>query len=134
MFEKNDVIESNIRWSLQTETLILILGTKQTLEQVESYIPFIKRKNCFVIRALTFRAELTNNGITSFVSFLAVADSSPKMPSGIDTWRRIGFGSLMLNSLINQSSTISGDPEVDFISNAKKSRVLTSIVILDFKK
>ena len=63
-----------------------------------------------------------------------MADSSPKIPSGIDTWRRIDFGSLMLNSLINQSSTISDDPEVVFISNAKKSRDLTSIVILDFKK
>ena len=32
MFEKNDVIESKIRLSLQTDTLILILGTKQTVE------------------------------------------------------------------------------------------------------
>ena len=56
MVEKNDVIESNIRWSLQTETLILILGTKQTLKHLESYIPFFKRKHIFVIRALTFHA------------------------------------------------------------------------------
>ena len=45
MFEKNDVIESKIRLSLQTDTLISILGTKQTLKQVEDYIAFIKRKN-----------------------------------------------------------------------------------------
>ena len=114
MFEKNDVIESKIRLSLQTDTLILILGTMQTLKQVESYIPFIKRKHIFVISALTFHPELANNGITSFVSFLAVADSSPgKMPSGIDAWRRIGFGSLMINSMIKQSSSIPDNPEVD---------------------
>ena len=47
MFEKNDVIESKIRLSLQTDTLILILGTKQTLKQAESYIPFIKRIFCY---------------------------------------------------------------------------------------
>ena len=35
------------------------------------------------------------------------------MPSGIAAWRRIGFGSLMINSLIKQSSTISNNPEVD---------------------
>ena len=91
----------------------MILGTKQTLKQVESYIPFIKWKHICVISALTFHPELANNGITSFVSFLAVADSSPKMPSGIDAWRRIGFGSLMINSMIKQSSTISDNPEVD---------------------
>ena len=58
MFEKNDVIKSKIRLSLQTDTLILILGTKQTLKQVESYIPFIKRKNFVVISALTFHPDL----------------------------------------------------------------------------
>ena len=42
-----------------------------------------------------------------------MVDFSPKMPSGIDTWRRIGFGSLMINSMIKQSSTISDNPEVD---------------------
>ena len=45
MFKKDDVIESNIRWSLQADTLILILGTKQTLKEVKSHITFIKRKN-----------------------------------------------------------------------------------------
>ena len=47
------------------------------------------------------------------MSFLPVADSSPKMPSGIDAWRRIGFGSLMINSMIKQSSSITDHPEVD---------------------
>ena len=37
MFEKNDVIESNYL-SLQTSTLILILGTTQTLKQLEKHI------------------------------------------------------------------------------------------------
>ena len=35
------------------------------------------------------------------------------MPSGIDAWRRIGFGSLMINSMIKQTLTICDDPEVD---------------------
>ena len=57
MFEKDYVIESNIRWSLQTETLILILGTKQTLEQVESYIPSIKRKNVLLLVSSAWNAS-----------------------------------------------------------------------------
>jgi hypothetical protein len=112
----------------------LILGTKQTLKQVESYIPFIKRKNIFVISALTFHPELANNGITSFVSLLAVADSSLKMPSGIDAWRRIGFGSLMINSLIKQSSSISDNPEVDVYLQCEENSAFNFYCNLAFQQ
>ena len=54
MFEKNDVIESNCL-SLQTDTLILILGTTQTLKQLEKHITFIKPKHVFVISALKYQ-------------------------------------------------------------------------------
>ena len=94
----------------------------------------MKRKNIVVISALTFHPELANNGITSFVWFLAVADSSSKMPSAIDAWRRIGFGSLMINSMIKQSSSITDHPEVDVYLQCEENSPFNFYCSLGFQQ
>ena len=92
-----------IEASLLVESTMMVVGRRCDNDRKTGKTA-IHNKDSFVISAISFRHGSEDECGSALVIWLLVADAFATKPSVISSWRRLGFGRLMLIMLIKRST------------------------------
>ena len=105
----NSVFHSNIddRQSIGSAVLmeftVMIVACRRSQKRIQPkklYSIYEAKGSAMVLAAACFRNGKEGEAGLGFLTWMAVAQTYPKMPLGVDSWRRLGIGRFMIIVLI----------------------------------
>ncbi|KAI2498089.1 hypothetical protein MHU86_16399 [Fragilaria crotonensis] len=103
-FNSTEADLSSIDRAVNSDPSIMIVGRPLGKEDDPFKKSVIGCQDSVVIACITFRSGIGDEVGASLVLWLLIAESESRKPSGLTSWRRQGFGRLMLVMLIKHST------------------------------
>ncbi len=105
-FNSTEADLSSIDSAVNSDPSIMIVGRPLGREEDPFKKSVVGCQDSVVIACITFRSGIGDEVGASLVLWLLIAESESRKPSSLTSWRRQGFGRLMLVMLIKHSTSL----------------------------